>query len=508
VWKQSANGDRLALLEGNVMSLQSRTRWRASLISTVALATGLSLGSLPAAHATPDGHWTTLSKGNIDTVRQPAVHRFGRDLQAIWTQPQGQRIALYTRIIGANGKPKTAAIRIMVWDGIIEDPVIFGIGSQRVIAFSGLRNGNTPDPYTSGAEFYLTSPNGTAWTLGTGSLSQSTAAFGSYGTAAIDYNGSPLVAFTEASTSRITFHHGIDSHIPAATADGHTSSTGNFAYSTGLGEDKSTSNVWAIWYSNSGKPRTTGVDAQRIYPTEGALVHAPASFLARGGAATSTAPDQDLPAVSRPASAGGGVYTAYATPSDRSIVVWRVGARHPAFIVRSVNTAGQVSLGAGPHGKLWLFWRDGNNVRATRSNAAATRAGAIRTIAPPRGTTAYRIAGDGALGPLDVVSLFSAAHGSMDSAQILPGLSGSASRVWRRGHRYTVKVTDAGAPVAGAVVSFAGHKAHTNRHGIARLTTSSRASLGHGQVRISHRGYAGARVRVTVTNASNVRGQS
>jgi hypothetical protein len=237
VWKQSANGDRLALLEGNVMSLQSRTRCRASLISTVALATGLSLGSLPAAHATPDGHWTTLSKGNIDTVRQPAVHRFGQDLQAIWTQPQGQRIALYTRIIGANGKPKTAAIRIMVWDGIIEDPVIFGIGSQRVIAFSGLRNGNTPDPYTSGAEFYLTSPNGTAWTLGTGSLSQSTAAFGSYGTAAIDYNGSPLVAFTEASTSRITFHHGIDSHIPAATADGHTSSTGNFAYSTGLGED-------------------------------------------------------------------------------------------------------------------------------------------------------------------------------------------------------------------------------------------------------------------------------
>jgi hypothetical protein len=480
------------------MSLQSRASLRAGLVSTVALATALSLGSLPTAHATPDGHWTTLSKGSIDTVRQPSVHRFGRDLQVVWTQPQGQRTALYTRLVAANGKPMTAAIRIIVWDGIIEDPVIFGVGLQRVIAFSGLRNGNTVDPYTSGAEFYLTSSTGRSWTLGSGSLSHSTAAYASYGTAAIDYNGSPLVAFTEASSSRITFHHGIDSHIPATTADGHTASTGNFAYNTGLGDDASNSNVWAVWYSNSGKPRTNGVDAQRIYPSEGPLVHAPASSLARGGAATSTAPDQDLPAVSRPASAGGGVYTAYATPADRSIAVWRIGAAHPAFTVASVNTAGQVSLGAGPNGKLWLFWRDGNNLRAMRSNNAATKAGAIRTIAPPRGTTAYRTAGDGKLGPLDLVSLFSSSHGVMDSAQVLPGLTGSAGRVWRRGHRYTVKVTDAGAAVKGAVVSFAGHKTRTNRHGVAHLTVPNGTSLGHNQVHISHSGYAAARLRVTV----------
>ncbi len=166
--------------------------------------------------------------------------------------------------------------------------------------------------------------------------------------------------------------------------------------------------------------------------------------------------------------------------------------------MKSVNTAGQVSLGAGPKGKLWLFWRDGNNLRATRSNAAATRAGAVRTIAPPRGRTAYRTAGDGRLGPLDLVSLFSASHGSMDSAQVLPGLTGSTGRVWRRGHRYKIKVTDAGAPVKGAVVRFDGHKARTNRHGVARLRVPRGASLGHARVRISHHRYAAARLRVAV----------
>jgi hypothetical protein len=482
------------------MSMQSRTRWRAGLVGALSVATVLALSATPAAHATPDRHWTKLSTGTVDTVRQPSVHRFGRDLQVVWTQPQGQRTALYTRILGANGKPKSGPIRIAVWEGLIEDPVIFGMGSQRVIAFSGLRTGNTLDPYDSGAEFYLTSPTGTTWTLATGSLSASTAAYGSYGTAAIDYNGAPLVAFTEASAHRITFHYGIDAHDPATTPDGHTSSTGNFAYDTGLGEDAATSNVWAVWYSNSGKPGTDGVNAQRIYPSLGTLVHAPTTTSVHHGAAYSIAPDEDLPAVSRPASAGGGVYTAYAMPNDRSIAVWRVGASHAAFTVKTGNPVGQVSLGAGPHGKLWLFWRGGSvgALQATRTNVAATRIGAIRTIAPPKGTTVYRTAGDGSLGTLDLVSLFANTHGAMDSAQVLPGLTGSTAHAWHRGNTYAVKVTDAGAPVKGAVVSFGGHKAHTNRHGIAHLRVSSGASLGRAHVRLSHHHYAKARITIHI----------
>ena len=83
----------------------------------------------------------------------------------------------------------------------------------------------------------------------------------------------------------------------------------------------------------------------------------------------------------------------------------------------------------------------------------------------------------------------------MDSIHILPGLTGSAQHVWRRGHSYTVKVTDAGAPVSGALVRFAGHQAKTNRHGMARFTVSRHQALKRSTVTVSHRGYAGVAVR-------------
>ena len=138
-------------------------------------------------------------------------------------------------------------------------------------------------------------------------------------------------------------------------------------------------------------------------------------------------------------------------------------------------------------------------VRATRTNAAASRIGAIRSVAPPRGSTVYRTAGDGTPGTLDLVTLVQGVHNAMVSTQVLPGLSASTRHTWRRGHGYTVKVTDAGAPVAGAAVHFAGRTAHTNRHGIAHVHVVSHQGLGHARVGVSRSGYAGVRLRVTVT---------
>jgi hypothetical protein len=482
------------------VSTPSVRHWRAGLVGALALATVLPLTSFQGASAGPPGRWTTLSIGHEDSVRQPSIHRFGADAQVIWTQPTAVGSALWTRILNRHGNPTSAPIRILNWAGLIEDPVIFGIGSERVIAFSGLRNGNSLDPYTNGAEYSLTSTNGTAWTLRKGSLSASQAAYGSYGTAAINHNGEPLVAFTEASASRITFHNGFDSASPAGTPDGHTADTGNFAYDTGLGEDARTSQVWAVWYSNSGKASTDAVNAQRIFPSMSARVHAPKSTATISGWQTSTAPDQDLPVVARPASVGGGVYTAYATPKDRSIVLWRVGSPHVTLTITSKNGIGQVSMASGGRGRLWIFWRDGltGHMQATRTNIAATRIGAIRSVAPPSGTTVYRSAGDGTPGTLDLVTLVQGTRNAMISTQVLPGLSMSTRHAWRRGHTYTVKVTDAGAPVAGASVHFAGRTARANRHGVAHLRVPSVESLGRHLLSAGRAGYAAARLKVTV----------
>ena len=481
------------------MSVLFRFRLRAGLAAAVTVATLSTMFATQVAHAAANPQWTQLSSGNVGTQQQPSVHRFGRDLQVVWTQPVGQRSAMWTRILGADGRPTGPAERILLWQTLIQDPAIFAIGSERYIVFAGQRTTNVTDPYSNGAEYYLTSTDGRSWTLGTGSLSASEHAAGSYGTAAIDYRGSPLVAFTEASTSRITFHQGIDPNSPATQPDGHTADTGNFAYNTALGEDPSTSAVWALWYSNSGKRATNGVVAQRLFPTMGSLVNAPSSSTTSRGSTTSTAPDQDLAVVPRSARSGGGLWTAYATPKANAIAVWRVGARRPAFTIKATFEVGQVSLAAGPGGRLWIFWRNGTgNVQATRTNKAATRIGAIRDVKPPRGTTAYRIAGEGSPGPLTLVSLMAGARGAMDSIQVLPGLTCSAPRIWRRGHSYTVKVADAGAPLNGALVRFAGHQAKTNRHGIARFSVSRHQALKRTTVTVNHAGYAGAAVKVSV----------
>ena len=255
--------------------------------------------------------------------------------------------------------------------------------------------------------------------------------------------------------------------------------------------------MWAVWYSNSGKPSTDAVSAQRIYPTMGTRVHAPDSTVRIRGWQTSTAPDQDLAVVARP---GGGVYTDYAAPTDRAIVLWRVGSSRPTLTIKSANGIGQVSMASGGRGRLWLFWRDQltGDVRATRTNPAATRIGAIRSVAPPRDSTVYRTAGDGTPGTLELVTLVQGSRNAMVATPVLPGLSASTRHAWRRGHGYSVKVTDAGVPVAGAAVRFSGRTAHTNRHGVAHLKVARGHSLGRAIVVVGRSGYAGVRVRVTV----------
>ena len=49
----------------------------------------------------------------------------------------------------ADGKPTAPAERILRWQTLIPDPVIFAVGSQRYIVFSGMRTSNVTDPYSN-----------------------------------------------------------------------------------------------------------------------------------------------------------------------------------------------------------------------------------------------------------------------------------------------------------------------------------------------------------------------
>ena len=85
-------------------------------------------------------------------------------------------------------------------------------------------------------------------------------------------------------------------------------------------------------------------------------------------------------------------------------------------------------------------------------------------MAPPSGTTTiWKVGGDGALGPLDVLASVSAGGGLATwHTQVLPRLQLKAVGSKKKA---TFTVTDAGDPVAGATVRAGGKRLTTNAAG-------------------------------------------
>jgi hypothetical protein len=109
---------------------------------------------------------------------------------------------------------------------------------------------------------------------------------------------------------------------------------------------------------------------------------------------------------------GGGVYFAYCTGYPRCLQVrlWRVGGR--SIVVATGRDIEDVNLARGPQGRLWIMWQDSGRLRATRTNQAATRAGAIVNVSSPPGTSAlWDVFGEGSLGWLDLLAHVSARGG-------------------------------------------------------------------------------------------------
>ena len=273
---------------------------------TVVAATGLAAAPSPARPAAAPAPaavpWTLLSSGPLHTSTSIAVARFGADLQVVWTQDVGAEQGLYTRIVSGGGTPRTAAIPVLTsaWQTINDFPAVIPYAGGRLITFSGLRTTDITDPYTGGYQYYLTSPDGQSWTLADGALSASNHAYGSYGTDATVVAGQPVVAYTAATASRISYHQGIITPIPDEPADDPTTGdTGNDAYDTGVATDVPGAQTWAVWYSNAGGRTTEGVQAQRILPSLGPIYQGPGSAVNSGGTWSSVAVNERIEVAAR-----------------------------------------------------------------------------------------------------------------------------------------------------------------------------------------------------------------
>ena len=190
-----------------------------------------------------------------------------------------------------------------------------------------------------------------------------------------------------------------------------------------------------------------------------------------------------------------GVYVAYTRGSSEFLgraALWDVAARRGRVLGSKGDEDASVAPARG--GRLWVFWRAGGEVRATRSNRSATKFGRTVSVPNPKGAeSVFDLTGHGAAGPLDVLLQADAGGGAAGWHQrILPGLTIRATT--GRG-RLLLRVTDAGDPVRGARVKVSGEGEWiTGRSGAATFGLSP----GRYRASASKPGFAGAAVSVRV----------
>jgi hypothetical protein len=476
--------------------MRTFTRRRAGfVVGLLSLSVPLALTVAPPAAGGSASKWLTISKGNIGTTgTTPSIARFGHNYEVVWVASTGSKWSIQGRILNAAGKPTGSVITLVQnWAGIALDPTILGDGSNRLLAFGGDKTG-TSGPYESDAEYFTTSTNGTSWSLNSGSLSAADLA--RVGSAAVVNAGGTIITGL-ARKDGVQYHVGTSTLNPAPGPDPLTATTGNFSGEPGLGVDQRTHQVWALWYSDSGINGQDGVNAQVVYPTKGSRVHAPGSS---NPSTKSAGVEQDLSGAAR---VGGGLYTAYRSPNAQSIVVWKVGASKPVLSMKAgPYGVGDVVLAAAPKGRLWLYWEDRNDWRAARSNKAATRFGPVTILKLPniKDLENNQIAANGSAGPLEAIAMITTPTSANEiiERQILPRLSIVAGHSVTRGEKLKVKVADAGDPVKGATVHFAGHKAKTNSKGVAKFHVSKNAGLGSTKVTATVKGYPPVTTKVTI----------
>jgi hypothetical protein len=426
------------------------------------------------------GDWTQLSayssattKPEMGNIAELTMARFGDSLQVLWPDETAAGSNYATAILNGAGQITTPAREaISGWDGLIKNPRLLSLAGQRFLVFSGLNPGFT------GTAYYATSPDGLAWTVGPGSLAAANSVYAGYGNDAVDNAGTPVWAGQSSSMGGVLWHVGISPSAPAPAGTDGSFSLPCCGYNTALARDEATGVVWSAFYSNASGDTEKGIQVGQILPAATAFAPAPGSITTNDYGVNSSDPDQRVAMTSRP---GGGVFIAFTLgyPSVTGIRILELGTNRSMDIAAS-GRINRVSLTSDPAGRLWLVYADDNRVKAVHTNPAATQLGAVGSWGAPRGTeTMWRSAALGSAGGVDIaVSADAGRKINVWHTQAIRTLGVSATPTTvRRGRTVTFRVTDAGAPVAGAVVRFGSRTATTNAAGKATIRATARGSV-------------------------------
>ncbi|MEO9326062.1 hypothetical protein ABFT23_21390 [Nocardioides sp. C4-1] len=433
------------------------------------------LAAPPGADAGPPGRWTTVTGAPADLgiIMRPGTVRTADGLLHVVYGRKDATSSYSIRHVALTdtGATRYASTVVSDWDTLTRDPRIVSTPTGLRVVFSGLRNGDTFDPYTSGAVSYATSDGtGAAWTLQSTYLSDSTSAYADYGLGAVTMSdGSTFVAWALNNVVRYADKVVADPRAPEEDAS-FSLSGGTSVYDVEVARVPGTDQVWLSWFAlSSTTPGERGVFVRQVSPALGPIRRAPQSVTRYAGTDYATQFSSAPALVAR--SSGPVIAYPVGYPNRTRIAVWRVGAPSVTYLPASPDGR-LVDLSVGAGDRLWAAWASGQTVRASRSNPAGTAWGAPVALGSVRvdgnpSTWSVDVAADG--GPADVVVGTSR---QLVHQRVLPGLTlGASPRSWDgdRRRRVQFRATDAGAPVGGVVVLARGQRCTTNATGTCRI---------------------------------------
>jgi hypothetical protein len=438
----------------------------------------LALAAAPTAKAATWKQLTSDGGANIDQVA--LLRTSDGVLHVVWHKRTGPNTEdLLHTVIGANGKVGATTPVQSGWTG-------FGNAGLTTIPGGGIRafwgGIRTIDPNETNQDenMAVSTDGGASWALTPGSVVQrGTQAYGSSVSATTRPDGTPMITY--AGTLGTWVHAGADATLPNFDLQ---APLGTYGYDPNIASDASGTMV--AWYSNA--TGHLGPHAQAVNPDGspiGSAMQMPGTANMDVGMIART------PLVARP---GGGFYVAYPTgyPTQNSVRVWKVGTSRTTLLDRTqFNSLAAIS--ADRSGRLWVAWKDGTRVLASRSNKAATKWGAIVDAGQPKKAGSLYTLDASATpgGGADLFGNYGIGTNSTTSTfytRINPGLTLTANR---RGSGYGFVVTDAGSPVKGAKVKGAGKSATTDSKGRARLSVKRKT-----KVTASASGYSPASVKL------------
>jgi hypothetical protein len=487
----------------------SRLRLALPLAAVLAFAAPSVVGAqaaAPAHAAKSTTKWTKISSDTDLGIVSPGLFRTGDGrLHVIWPRKDGNFYSLHYSTVGGATKLLATGTVVSHWGAIAMSPRLMPgkHGGLQLLLDGG--NGVSGSPYNTGAAYLARSNEaGKSWALVPGSLAHTGFVPLTDTAAATEPNGTPVAAWSEVTS--LAYHVGIDPTSPATSPDQHLGigAAGGLTNPTLI--TTTTGKILAAWFNNTGNSNE-GYWAAQIWPSQGPKIKAPNS----GGPKQTNG--QPLAPVALVAHPGGGSYLAYCVPTHlhcSHIALWRVGAAKTLTVPGS--SSGQaifVTIAAGHGGHLWISWFDTgtNKISVVRTNAAANRFGAVRTISAPSPLSDVQgLFSEGGSGPLDVIALATLNHQGATPAyfdtELFPALRIHASKSSvsnQHSTTITFTVVDSGDAVPGVTVKFLGNTAKTNSKGVAKFIVKKGTAKGKHTAAATKSGYAPATVTVKVT---------